>query len=186
MAKTLDFDEINALVKYQFEADKSEIIDLAESLTILSYRQGVDDVEDMLDIDMAFDDGIPLQSLDNAVNRKIDGKTMNERLAEYINENGTLEEVQRVVLNECHRVYNNGAFDAAKNIEKNTGLIINKTWRTKNDGKVRDTHDYLEGMTVRLGERFYTWNGDSSEYPGQFGIPSEDVNCRCVVEYSVE
>jgi uncharacterized protein with gpF-like domain len=57
-----------------------------------------------------------------------------------------------------------------------------KRWRTMNDDRVRDTHDYLEGMVVPFSERFYSYDGDSAEYPGGFALPENNINCRCVVE----
>ena len=59
---------------------------------------------------------------------------------------------------------------------------ITKHWVTMRDDKVRDTHDYLEGTEVPFNEDFYTYNGDHAPFPGMFGVPEEDVNCRCIVE----
>jgi hypothetical protein len=44
---------------------------------------------------------------------------------------------------------------------------------------VRDTHSELDFTTIKLGERFVTDSGDRAEFPGGFGVPSEDINCRC-------
>ena len=49
------------------------------------------------------------------------------------------------------------------------------------DDKVRDTHQYLEGIEVGLDDLFYSESGASAEYPGGFGDPEEDCNCRCYV-----
>jgi hypothetical protein len=50
------------------------------------------------------------------------------------------------------------------------------------DDRVRDTHDYLEGMVVPFSSRFYTYDGDSADYPGGFTLPENNIGCRCVVE----
>ena len=52
------------------------------------------------------------------------------------------------------------------------------------DEKVRDLHDYLDGMTIPIDAEFYTYNGDHAYYPSQFGVAEEDCNCRCWVTFS--
>ena len=51
------------------------------------------------------------------------------------------------------------------------------------DDRVRDTHDYLEGVEVGLDDEFYTYLGNKAMFPGQFGVAEEDVNCRCWVTF---
>jgi uncharacterized protein with gpF-like domain len=51
------------------------------------------------------------------------------------------------------------------------------------DPRVRDSHDYLEGVTVSMDSEFFTYNGNHTYYPCQFGVPEEDINCRCWLEY---
>ena len=106
------------------------------------------------------------------VDLEIDGKTFRDRI---MDEN-TAEEILRVIDTEAHRDYNAGAYNAAVA----SGLSgLRKKWVTMNDDRVRDTHDYLEGMTVDINDRFYTYDGDSAMYPGDFDDPSNNVNCRC-------
>ena len=52
------------------------------------------------------------------------------------------------------------------------------------DDRVRDSHDYLLGQTVGIDEDFYTWDGAHAPAPGMFGVPEEDINCRCECEFS--
>jgi hypothetical protein len=47
------------------------------------------------------------------------------------------------------------------------------------DDRVRETHDYLEGVRVGIDDLFYTFDGDAAYAPGGFGDPSNNVNCRC-------
>ena len=63
-----------------------------------------------------------------------------------------------------------------------SGKKFLKKWQTMEDDRVRDTHDYLQGVVVDRDERFYTFDGDSARYPGDFGLPENNVNCRCYVE----
>ena len=56
---------------------------------------------------------------------------------------------------------------------------IRKKWNTMNDDLVRDPHAYMQGMVVGLHDAFYIYTGDSAMYPGGFGVPELDINCRC-------
>ena len=52
------------------------------------------------------------------------------------------------------------------------------------DEKVRDTHQYLELMTVDIDEDFYTYDGDHASAPGMFELAQNNVNCRCELLFS--
>jgi hypothetical protein len=52
------------------------------------------------------------------------------------------------------------------------------------DDRVRDTHMFLEGVEVPMGERFYTFDGDSAMIPGDFALPENNINCRCTLSYT--
>lgn len=60
------------------------------------------------------------------------------------------------------------------------------TWATMRDDRVRETHDYLEGMTQLFGRRFYSFDGDSARFPGDFSLPDNNVNCRCHLNYTIQ
>ena len=108
------------------------------------------------------------------VNMVIAGQTFRDRI---LNED-TLAEILRVIDTEALRDYNAGVYNAAMASGKPN---LHKKWFTMNDDRVRDTHSYLEGMVVGLGDRFYTYDGDSALYPGNFDDPSNNVNCRCSI-----
>lgn len=61
------------------------------------------------------------------------------------------------------------------------GGFEQKQWLTSHDQKVRESHRKLDGKQVQLNELFRTDNGSAADYPGGFGDPSEDINCRCAV-----
>ena len=108
------------------------------------------------------------------VNLVIAGMTFRDRVLTE----DTAEEIVRIIDTEAHRDYNAGAVNAAKE----SGIPnLRKRWYTMMDDRVRDTHDYLEGMVVGIDDRFYTSDGDSARYPGDFDDPSNNVNCRCSV-----
>ena len=75
---------------------------------------------------------------------------------------------------EANRCFNEGVMKAG---EGEKGLM--KTWETVGDDKVRDTHDFLEGVTIPFDEEFVTIGGDSALAPGGFSEPGNNVNCRC-------
>ena len=47
----------------------------------------------------------------------------------------------------------------------------------------RDTHTYLDGVVAPIDGEFYSFMGGSTQYPGQWGIAEEDVNCLCWLTY---
>lgn len=112
-----------------------------------------------------------------SVYRRIEGKNFEDRIREYVKE-GTIGEIARVIDTDTHRVLNEGIYNAAKSTNAN----VRKTWRTMEDMRVRDSHFYLENVSVGLDEYFYTYTGEKALYPGGFGTPEEDCNCRCVIE----
>lgn len=65
------------------------------------------------------------------------------------------------------------------------GSPLSKTWVTMLDEKVRDTHQYLEGMTVPLDDEFYTYDGDHAQAPGGFTAAQNNCGCRCMLDISV-
>lgn len=112
--------------------------------------------------------------MDSTINKEIAGKTVWERLEDT-------DDIERIIKTETHRVYNTALYKTASVLG-----YTHKTWETMLDDKVRDTHDYLEGVTLPIDAEFYTFNGNHAYFPGQFGIAEEDVNCRCVCTYSKE
>jgi hypothetical protein len=59
---------------------------------------------------------------------------------------------------------------------------IRRKWRTRLDGRERDTHLLLNGQERRWGETWETRNG-TLRYPGDPDAPaSEVIQCRCALE----
>jgi len=56
-----------------------------------------------------------------------------------------------------------------------------KQWLSTQDGAVRDTHVDLDGQIQNIDEPFVSSSGAVGMYPGDFGDPAEDINCRCGV-----
>ena len=86
---------------------------------------------------------------------------------------------------ETHRAINTGGLDGAEDYQrKNPDKTVMKTWMTMLDDRVRDTHDYLEGATIPIDARFFTYDGDSAMRPGDFMLPENNCGCRCILRYT--
>ena len=94
--------------------------------------------------------------------------------------------IVRIVSTETTRVFSAGGEDAGEEAERRAGKNAVKTWRTMEDERVRITHQFLNGTTIPLKERFWTIDGDSAPYPGLFSLPQNSINCRCYVEVTWE
>lgn len=60
--------------------------------------------------------------------------------------------------------------------------ISNKQWLTTLDGNARDTHAAMDGQIAPTEGSFKSPTGAMAPFPGGFGDPAEDINCRCAVE----
>ncbi len=78
---------------------------------------------------------------------------------------------------EGHRVQNQARFDSMTAASKKGANIV-KQWDATLDGKTRTEHGQLDGQVRELDEDF-TVAGYSAKYPGAFGDPYMDCNCRC-------
>ena len=124
---------------------------------------------------------IDSERMERVVDAVVADKTWKERVREwYGSENGTADDIVRIIETESHRVYNDSILDVGEQAEADTGGV-SKTWFTVLDDRVRETHEYLEGMTVPVNRRFYTFDGDSAMYPGGFTMPQNNINCRCAI-----
>lgn len=184
MASILPFDELNAFefsLRQRYadgvlvKEDEEDIIDEMLDLFLLAYAQGIEVTN--ANLDFGFEPTV--DDVSRTVNKKVAGKTWRERVEEYFSNGGTVDDLVRIAETETHRDANTAALETARKAGAK-----NKTWVTMLDDRVRDTHDYLEGMTVGIDEDFYTYDGDHAPAPGMFGVPEEDINCRCELLFS--
>ncbi len=125
---------------------------------------------------------IDLDEMDDAIFRVIAGKDWQERVTEYLDDlQGTVDDIIRVVDTDMNRIYNDAVLDVG---ERSEGPVM-KTWQTMMDDRVRDTHEYLQSETVPINRRFYTFDGDSARYPGDFTDPQNNCGCRCRISLSM-
>lgn len=85
----------------------------------------------------------------------------------------------RIARTEGHRVQNEAKIDSLYGAKKK-GADVVKQWDSTLDSSTRDTHVELDGQVRELDENF-TCSGGSAPYPGGFGDPAEDCNCRCAM-----
>jgi len=92
--------------------------------------------------------------------------------------------VLRIARTESHRVQSVGRLQSLKQAS-DVGVVIKKVWVATLDGRTRDTHQELDGVKIENDEQFEI-RGVKAEGPGLFGIPAEDINCRCSVRAEIE
>ena len=175
--------EIANIVGLVFMEESLErFLDITEDYLINAYVSGARDTLEELGEDSALIDEINIvPGLRTALEKERGGLTYRNRVIlgffDY-----SPEQMKRLVTNEYHRLYNSGAYEMAKSLEE-SGKNIGKKWHTMKDDKVRDTHVYLEGEVVPLDEYFFTFDGDSALYPGDFSQAENNIGCRCRVTY---
>ena len=148
-----------------------------ESANTMLFGDGDSDTDEMPVMPISVDD------MDAAIYRKIADKDWEQRVSDYYDlDNGTVDEVIRVVDTDMNRVYNDAILNVGERADRN-GTVM-KTWQTMLDDRVRDQHFSIEGVSVPVDRRFYTFDGDSARYPGDFTLPENNVNCRCRIRLS--
>lgn len=88
-----------------------------------------------------------------------------------------LGRAKTIVRTGTHRIAQASTYDAQKTA-KSKGANVVKQWNSTLDGDTRRNHRKLDGQIRELDEPFEV-NGKKAMYPGDFGDPAEDCNCRC-------
>ena len=86
----------------------------------------------------------------------------------------------RIAKTEGHRIQQEATYNVQKRAIAKGAKVV-KQWDSTLDGKTRPTHRALDGQIVGVDEYFKSESGYKALYPGGFGIPSEDCNCRCCI-----
>ena len=184
MTSILPFDELNrfeATLRERFadgklvKEDEEDIIDEMLDLFLLAYAKG----NSVTNANLSSDWMPTVDDVMKVVDERVAGKTWRERVEEYFSSGGSADDLVRIAETETHRDANTAALDTAKKAGAKT-----KTWVTMADERVRDSHQYLEGMTVGIDEDFYTYDGDHAPAPGLFELPENSINCRCELIFS--
>ena len=89
-----------------------------------------------------------------------------------------ISRVKTIVRTESHRIQQAAADDARQQAKKKGASIV-KQWDATLDHRTRDSHRKLDGQ-IRDVNDYFEVGGKKAMYPGMFGDPAEDCNCRCV------
>lgn len=144
---------------------------------IAAYLMGERDAAEMLGIEAETSS----DRMYSVIFRVIKGETFEDRVRTHV-ENNDLPALRILAESEYHRVYNGGEMDGAR--QAGGGVV--KRWNTMKDPRVRDTHDFIEGVEKPLEEEFYTFDGDHAMQPGGFILPENNVNCRCWLTFGYD
>lgn len=184
MRSILPFDELNnltALLRSKYpngvlrKEDEEDIIDEMLDLFLLAYSMGVEVTNASLESNWQ----PTLDDVMETVDKEVAGKTWRERAREYFANNGSVDDIVRIVETETHRDANEGALKTAKK-----GGARQKTWVTMLDDRVREQHQWLEGVSVDIDSDFYSPDGDHAPAPGLFSLPENNIRCRCELMFT--
>lgn len=180
----LPFDEINALedkLTVHFEngrikskKDAEDIIDELLDLFLLAYMNGVESVNTSMGTNIRPSD----ETRDSVIYEMIDGKTWKDRVWDYYENGGDVYDIARIAATEAHRDTNAAAYDTAVRAGAKS-----KTWHCMMLPTSRDEHIWLDGVSAPIDGYFYSSIGERTQYPGQWGIPEQDINCLCWLTY---
>ena len=133
-------------------------------------------------------------------------ETMAKRVQERLGV--SYSKASNIVRTESHRNIESGLLDGAKEtsniIDQDGDLIYAATWRTMQDQRVRPqqrrrtkkgwvttlsgngaNHMKMEGVTIKVGEKFKLEPDVYAECPGKSGTARNDCRCRCFLEYNL-
>ena len=79
---------------------------------------------------------------------------------------------------EGHRIQSAGQYNAQVDAKKR-GADVLKQWSAALDGRTREHHRQLDGQIKEINEPFEIDSKRKAMFPGDFGRPEEDCNCRC-------
>lgn len=91
----------------------------------------------------------------------------------------------RIVRTEANRAINRGfqnVSEEASDLLLNSEYVEVKEWCSMEDESVRNTHRHLNGKVIHALDVFHS-KGRTADCPCAFGVPEEDIHCRCFLAY---
>ena len=118
-------------------------------------------------------------SISSEITRGLASGTAHSEIARNIanTAKAPLARAKTIVRTESHRIQQASKYDAQKAAIKKGANVV-KQWNSTLDGDTRPTHKRLDGKFAEVDE-FFEMDGKKARYPGDFGDPAEDCNCRC-------
>lgn len=83
----------------------------------------------------------------------------------------------RIARTEGHRIQQQSQYDAMLKAKEH-GADLVKEWNATLDARTRPDHMSLDGQIREIGDPF-TLGSLKAQYPGEFGRPEQDIQCRC-------
>lgn len=127
--------------------------------------------------------GVDVKGLKKAIRQEITrgiatGQTYSD-IARNISEvsKAPFARAKTIARTEGHRIQQASTMDAQEKA-KAKGADVLKQWDSTMDGATRPIHRQLDGQIREVKEPF-EMGGKKAMYPGGFGDPAEDCNCRC-------
>lgn len=180
-----DKQTINSKTGKREYKDPDELFDLIAFLLETAYINGTADAAAQINGLLGYrllDDTYDVDRIGEVIDLRLgDGKDWRDRLTEHLDNGDDIQPIIAMVESEANRDANTGSLDKAWE----SGLDLTKTWQTMLDDRVREQHQYLEGVTVGVHDKFYTYDGDSAFVPGGFETAENNVNCRCSLAYGL-
>lgn len=180
-----EFDELNVLESRQDEMVENlgsiidepnrtmmtkEVEDDLEDLLVMAYVLGSDYANRVLGTEVKPTE----EEVREAVYHRIENEDFKDRIRKHL-ASGDYGLAETVIRTESDRVYN----DAVLKTAEDSGVDAYKQWKTREDDRVRHTHSYIDNVRVPLKDKFFTIDGDSALYPGNFSNVENNANCRC-------
>ena len=88
-----------------------------------------------------------------------------------------LSRAKTIARTEAHRIQEASAQDAREKAISRGARVV-KQWDATMDGATREAHRRLDGQIAEVHEPF-VYGTLTAMYPGDFGDPAQDCNCRC-------
>ena len=109
----------------------------------------------------------------------LDNQTMIERITAQVRQ--TFEGIQANRIPTIVATTVNSAFEAGQKEAFRMSGVNQKQWLSQRDGKVRESHDLVDGQQVAINQAFDVM-GVALDFPGDpAGPPEEIINCRCTM-----
>lgn len=128
--------------------------------------------------------GVDTDGLKETIRKEITRGLASNMLPEDIARNisyltkAPLSRAKTIARTESHRIQQASAQDARERA-KARGARVYKQWDSTLDGATRKAHKALDGQIVEIDKPF-VYGTHKAMYPGGFGDPALDCNCRCV------
>lgn len=164
--------------------------DMIFELITMGYVYGIE----VAGLDLEADIPVNTDRMREVAEKRTAGETFRQRVDTHFrefeetkNSETLINQLAVIAETETHRAINTGEQDGADYYaDEHPKETLFKQWVTMGDDRVRDTHDYLEGAIVPKDARFYTYDGDSARFPGDFVKPENNCGCRCVTRWVKE